>query len=331
VLAHESRQAPSSVKQTRYAQWAFCIAFYRIDDLRKVEKDRDHAVRRRLGFVGYLLDMARSQAGQAPPMCFAAILSLHDAAENFLALACELHDAGRRDTSFLQYFNDLSQKKGIVLTQKRAMGRLNDARVALKHHGTWPSQESVREFVVLTELFLRENCNRAFGFEFDDIDLVDFVVLDQAREHLTEGYVHAKNGELEDAVRHAAIALEFGVRAFADFSRAFGGKFHARPGTSLNGSEDYYVAELARIVEQLDRRVTSMERGIAFLASGVDPVRLQRFQGLAPSVQITMSGEPRSSLVIFGSKERKLSSEDVDFCLSFATEACIELERKRGL
>lgn len=99
---------------------------------------------RRLAFIRYLYQEAVRQSEQPEPMCAASVLAFHDAAELFLVLACEHLDVGKRSMAFLAYWEELSRMiPDDGLTQKKAMSRLNEARVGLKHHGNMPARSAI--------------------------------------------------------------------------------------------------------------------------------------------------------------------------------------------
>lgn len=131
---------------------------------------------RRLAFIRYLYGEAVQQSRLPDPMCATSVLMFHDAAELFLVLACEHKDVGKKTMSFLAYWEELNRKlSGDGLTQKKAMSRLNDARVGLKHHGNMPAGEAITDYQFITTLFFEENTPTVFGVDFGDVSLVTLV------------------------------------------------------------------------------------------------------------------------------------------------------------
>ena len=109
-------------------------------------------------------------------MCAASVLTFHDAAELFLVLACEHTDVGKKDMSFLSYWETLKPKlPDDGLTQKKAMTRLNEARRGLKHQGNQPSREDDQTYRETVTLFFEENTPTVFEVDFHDVSLADLV------------------------------------------------------------------------------------------------------------------------------------------------------------
>lgn len=116
------------------------------------------ATMQRLAFIQSLASMGEYQARQPEPLATLAVLALHDSVELFLHLAAEHVDAqpgqlsNKRMLKFEDYFGiinkAMSQDETIPanrLVHQAAMKRLNDARIALKHHGTPAARQAVEQ------------------------------------------------------------------------------------------------------------------------------------------------------------------------------------------
>jgi hypothetical protein len=107
---------------------------------------------------------------------------MHDAVELFLQLSSEHLNVGTGHPGFMDYWDVLNVKLAPKeLEQKESMRRLNKARVALKHHGTFPSNLDIESFRVSTTNFFQENTPLVFGVALDDISLIEFVNPDSSR------------------------------------------------------------------------------------------------------------------------------------------------------
>lgn len=157
----------------------------------------DHHKMRRLAFVRYLYETAVSQSHAPAPLKCASILTMHDAAELFLQLACEHLNVGAQQPSFMDYWDLLNKKLDSgELAQKESMRRLNKARVALKHSGTLPSDLDVEAFRATATSFLQDNTPLVFGVEFDGVSLAEYVNPESSRTILKEAQDAIAAGEI---------------------------------------------------------------------------------------------------------------------------------------
>ena len=141
---------------------------------------------KRLAFVRYMYQIGEQQAETPLPYGALAVLSFHDSIEWFLLSACEYHtvNASERATAH-QYFDQL-QAKGMNLTGRIALNKINSARNGLKHSLTIPSSISIRDLKVLTKNFLEENTSSLFDVDFGDISMLNMIMSDGVRSSLEE-------------------------------------------------------------------------------------------------------------------------------------------------
>jgi hypothetical protein len=94
----------------------------------------------RLALARYLLKNAETQFKNPQPLCSLSLLSMHDAVEMILDVVAEAANtsiaAGRDFASYWKVLKNGSDP--VHLPLERQMIRLNQARVALKHHGQRP-------------------------------------------------------------------------------------------------------------------------------------------------------------------------------------------------
>src|SRR6266496_2832550 len=119
----------------------------------------DETEMRRLAFARYLFTLGVSQSKAAEPLAPASLLTFHDAVELYLQLASERLNVGKAQPNFMEYWDFINPKLAPEeLPQKESMRRLNKARVALKHHGTFPSKLDVESFRATTASFFEDSC-----------------------------------------------------------------------------------------------------------------------------------------------------------------------------
>jgi hypothetical protein len=173
-------------------------------------------ITKRLAFIKYLYRLGEKQAKQPEPMCWSAILTLHDTLELFLQLIAEHLEINRRrnNVHFMDYWTltepKLRELNKPVLTQKIAMERLNRARVDFKHLGINPSKSSIEDdFCVNTRIFLENNSLSVFDTDLFDISLVDLINCEKAKKYLKKAEKLQSEGNTEDALLNISAAFEY--------------------------------------------------------------------------------------------------------------------------
>ena len=251
----------------------------------------DVGIRRRVAFARQVLGIALRQSRAPEPDSYAALLSMHDAAELFLAAGCSYRNVGRRDMNFADYFKELEAKLGVELAYRMALLRLNAARVVLKHQGIWPNRADLLDFAEVIEAFFVTNCEVVFGFPLRRASLIEYVNPEPAREALQKAESQIEGANLDEAAREVAIAFAYVVshyglrRQLEPSSRAW---------TSLGGLEREH-ADLRRFLEDLEKTVLGIQAHQVVAQLGVAPQEYERFRRSLPYAAISMGGTPRTA------------------------------------
>jgi hypothetical protein len=291
----------------------------------------DEATVRRLAFAKYLYKLAVEQSRAPEPMNAAAVLMLHDAIEFFLQVASEYLNTGANQPNFIDYWEIIGRKLAPeALTQKEAMRRLNKSRVALKHHGTMPSQLDVESFRATATSFFEENTLIVFGAPFGEISLAGFVSPEKARQEIEKALSSLGSGDFEEAINHGALAFRI---AMGDYERRKLNQWIDSPfqfGESFSyGSSD--LSDLrrthertSRLIEKLVTSVQTMQAAMRIVALGIDYRRYARFQLLAPQIGQTLDG----ALHIGRDPTRPPytpTAEDARYVIDFVIDAAIRI------
>lgn len=295
----------------------------------------DHNVVRRLSFIKYLYQTATSQSKAPPPLNCASILTFHDAVELFLQLASEHLNAGAAKPDFMAYWELLNKKLDPRdLEQMESMRRLNKARVALKHHGTFPSDLDVEAFRASTTSFFQDNTPLVFGVALDEVSLVAFVNPESARKKLTEAQEQIQAGDTTSAAINIAVGFKEMIADYENRKRStFGNSpfYFGRQMTFLSsffmglgrGSASDTERKLADFVDQAKESIEAMQNAIKMLSLGLDYRKFSRFQWLTPRVERMADGQ---LMVLGGAGESgKPSQDDARFCLNFVIESALIL------
>ncbi|MDW7670359.1 MAG: hypothetical protein SCK57_03815 [Bacillota bacterium] len=295
----------------------------------------DHTVVKRLAFVKYLYQTAVAQSQAPSPLSCASLLTMHDAVELFLQLASEHLNAGSGHPSFMDYWDILSKKMNEKeLEQKESMRRLNKARVALKHHGTFPSDLDIESFRASGTAFFKDNTQLIFGCSLDDISLIEFVNPESARNKLEEALGLIKKGDTLTALDLIALAF---TEMITDYENRKRGQYQSSPfffGSSMSFLNSFHMGleggsfssserKLGEFIDKVSESIKAMQDAIKMLALGIDYRKYSRFRMLTPHLTQIMGGEWR---VHRRFKEiDKPSEEDARFCLDFSIESALAL------
>jgi hypothetical protein len=294
----------------------------------------------RLAFIKYLYNVAFEQSHRPEPLSSAAILTFHDAIELFLQLASEYLNVGKEQISFMDYWELLSRKlSGDGLTQKEAIRRLNKARVALKHHGTLPSNLDIEAFRASATNFFEENTPIVFGIRFSDVSLIELVHCADAKKNLKDAEEILKKDSIEDAIGKVALAFallidDYKNRKIGQYGRypfSFSSPCSIVTSPSIPAGSDYgseiesFSSEVESTIDDIVDSVEDLQATVEVICLGIDYRRYVKFQLLTPKV--------RKSDGTHEIYRRKVVSrvaptmEDVQFCINFVIESAITLQK----
>lgn len=295
----------------------------------------DYTTVKRLAFIKYLYQTAVSQSKAPAPLSCASLLTMHDAVELFLQLASEHLNTGAAHPGFMDYWDILNRKLDPKeLEQKESMRRLNKARVALKHHGTFPSDLDIESFRASTTSFFQDNTLLVFAVALDDISLIEFVNPESSRQKLKETQDQIQNGDTLAALDNIALAFTEMIADYEDRKRT---QFHSSPfyfGRNMTFLSSFHMRlhggslssperKLGDFVDNVKESIEAMQDAIKMLALGIDYRKYSKFKQLTPHLTRVMSGD----WVIHRRFEEseKPSQEDARFCIDFVIESALAL------
>jgi hypothetical protein len=288
----------------------------------------------RLAFIKYLYDVGVEQSRRAEPFCWVSVLTFHDAAEHFLALASEYFDLGKRlsEIEFMGYWPLLSKKlaeegKG-ELTQKISMEKLNRARVDFKHYGNPPSKSAIEDFRVTMANFFEENTPLLFDIQFSDISLIELVECEAAKNSLKEAEKNLKEKQIEDSLDKVALGF---AQLIDDYESRKTDEFGRSPfffGKAMHFLSSFFMGikgELGEFIDKTKESVEALQEAVKILSLGLDYRRYSRFRLLTPIVLKIPYGKYQIQRIQRGSKGTS-TPEDVRFCIDFIIESAITLQ-----
>lgn len=297
----------------------------------------DPQTMQRLAFIRYLYSTALDQSRKPEPFSALSILSFHDSVELFLQLASEQLNVGRPKLDFLQYWDVIDPALAPNrLAQKESTRRLNNARIALKHHGTLPANLAIEQLGANTTSFFEENTALLFQVVFSEVSLIDLVLIDDVRDKLREAETVLAVDDHETAMVATAVAFaqlldHVEDRYYARYRRSpfwFGDSFEFDKSFFRNRA--FRHSEQDRFEDKLVETIEAMQRAMRILSLGLDYSKYTKFRLLTPAVRRMAIGQYRSHI---GPGLQKSggwppSYESCQFCLNYVVECAVQLQQK---
>ncbi|MFE2469727.1 hypothetical protein [Streptomyces mirabilis] len=286
----------------------------------------------RLAYIRFLYEEGAEYARRPHPLSCTAVLTLHDAVENFLGLAADHHGTNPDPKiQFMQYWSELKTKAQIDLPGKGAMTGLNAARVALKHHGTFASDQTIQGAVRDVLRFFTTATPIVFDVDFDSIDMVDLVTQPEVAQLLRDAQTHADVGDFSMAAAGLSLAFEALLSHYSGRNTrarwkpfAFGRNLDWADRPRLDGREaprDGRLAKLGEIAE-------ATQEAMRAISLGIDYPSLSRFRIITPSVHGYFMGRPR---YVEERSHTLLTAEDYNWARHFVIESALRCSRADGL
>ncbi|MGW6684918.1 hypothetical protein ACWGBO_34385 [[Kitasatospora] papulosa] len=285
-----------------------------------------HTVQR-LAYVRYLYREGIEQSRQPAPLCSRAITSFHDAVENYLGVVTQhLRIDVNKAPEFIAYWALIREK--FELPKKDSMKRLNDARVALKHNGTFPSEHQIEQARQTLDDFFATVTPKVFGVDFDSIDMVDLLTQPEVVRLVREAQTHADIGDYPMAMAGLVLAFDALLDHYARWERPMAGESPFKFGSPL------YLMDAPRIdgasshantrLKKLSDFATSAQRALQAISLGIDYPSLARFRIISPPVYGYADGSQR---FVNLNSVQALTAEDYDWASHFVIESGLRASR----
>ncbi|WP_433355579.1 hypothetical protein ACQP25_17110 [Microtetraspora malaysiensis] len=260
------------------------------------------------------------------PLSATALLSFHDAVENFLGLAADhLQVKVNSKINFMEYWGRIKDETDLDLPGKTSMNRLNDARVGLKHHGNFPSPQTIEQSRDAVRNFFTGATRMVFSADFDTIDMVDLVTQAKIAQLLREAQTHADIGDYIQAMAGLYLALEALLDHYAHGPGThswYSSRFSFGPAlrNSMFDSLHYGRDGIEQRLTDLSSVAREIQEAMRVVALGIDFPSYVRFQVLAPTVHGYMNGSYRYSVT---KSVESLTADDYSWARNFVIEAAL--------
>jgi hypothetical protein len=286
----------------------------------------------RLALIRLLYLQGLEQSRLPQPVVYSSVLTFHDTVELFLGLTADRLSANLpANLPFMKYWDELHPNKlgnrGVDLSGRGGMDRLNRLRNGFKHAGTLPGLPAIEQARAEVTSFLEDSTPKVFGISFGDIDMADVVPQQDIRDKLKAAAAKNSSG---DRIEAMALLVEA-------FNEVFGTRVRPGPfrGTPFSFGQDIRFpldetsirrifskidqhgalgsSALARQLHQVTQATQAIQAGIRVLALGIDYAKYQRFQTITPHVSMTLDGKSHRTYAPTYAPR----SEDFDSCYQF--------------
>lgn len=294
-------------------------------------KPPDKHVMERLAFIRYMYDLGVEQAAKPEPHSWTAVLTFQDAVELFLGLAASHLEADpRRDTTFLAYWKLIDEKiENGRLPYSGKMGKLNDARVAFKHHGNPPSPNTIEQCRRDVDAFFEVATPIIFGSTFDSINLIDIVPCKRIIPYLLLADKQASAGEIKLAMGWLLIGFEELILHYTSpgqsviGSLSFGGNV-----ASMAVPHDTGNDEVETVLDGLVESVGELQEAMQIVSLGINYADYSRLYVTAPKIRREEEGRfymyPRT-------RDASLTPSDYAWARNFVIGSAFTASRADGL
>lgn len=271
-------------------------------------------IRKRVLYAKYLL--SRSRNAQAEPNELGVAISLllmHDAVE-MLMLAVADHLQLSQNWNFMEFWAKVKESGRSEPSHRIPMGQLNSLRVGLKHKGSLPHSQTVRDLLPRVESFC-EDLTRTYldGLVFADVSLADLVVDEEVRKMLLEARQAYTAGESEDAF----VGLR---RAFDQLYRSVSHEVPLiKEPPSIRIPASQIPSGLRHGLNTFQAAIAQSAQTLNVLMMGIDPIKYRFFVGHTPHISYSTSGVYQA--VLTGT----YSNAVFETCFDFVVEASMRI------
>lgn len=271
-------------------------------------------IRKRLLYAKYLISRGRDAQNEQHDLSLAvSLLLMHDAAEMMmLAVVDHLQASLPKKWDFMDLWTAI--KKGNEdPPQRNTMESMNKMRVALKHNGVLPHEQTVRDLLPKLEAFCEDVSAKYLDINFTELSLADLVVRDDVRTALIE----ARNLLHTDNRAEAFVRLKV---AFDLLNRPLEREVPLIP--ELSQLSTHFPKDVRRLIEPYEKSLQQVIKSVNLLTLGVDPIRYRHFARTVPAISWTLSDNYQA---LVWKNYGDVSDEVFEECFNFVVDASMRL------
>ena len=240
---------------------------------------------KRLLYAKYLLSRARAAQTEQNELGIAvSLLLMHDASELLMLAILDHLGSSSVNWKFMDFWEKAKLKSGKEPGHKIPMSRLNDLRVSLKHKGTLPRAQDVRDLTPRVETFCEETTKQLLDLDFSELSLAVLIADANVRSTLQDAEKALKAGDKNSAYVNVRVAFEKLRRLMTSDVALI-----SKP-RGIKVPKGTLPKETYQTLLNLQGVVFDLAGTVNMLMIGIDPVKYRFLLANTPAVSLTLSG-----------------------------------------
>lgn len=301
---------------------------------------------KRLAYIKLLYRIGVEQSKQAEAIAFSSVLTIHDAIDWFMTLAClknsiteaqklaaliakDAKRKGKTNVYLMDYFTILSSLK-----HEADVNNINSLRNNLKHKFILPSQSGISETVNTARAFFEDNTKAIFSLDFHDISIIDLISSKEIKRLLINAVDFQNKNDTESCVMEISkayyelwqIDVEF-IRSRKQFSYI---DIYSIPHLQIPQLGDKPEIQMLKlyidsIINAYNKNFQELNDSMKIFALGIEYRKLLKFKSLIPPTSIK-----DSSGVYHVTKLNNLNTiteDDLTFAIEFLVDCTLHVEK----
>lgn len=303
---------------------------------------------KRLAYIKLFYRIGVEQSKQAEALAFTCVLTIHDAIDWFMNLACLTNSIteaqklaaivakdskrkGKTNVYLMDYFTILTGLK-----HEADVNNINTLRNNLKHKFILPSQLGISETVNTARIFFEDNTKVIFSLNFDEISVVDLISSKEIKQLLTNAVEFQNKKEIENCVKEISkayyelwqIDVNY-IRSKKQFSYI---DIYSIPHLQIPQLEDKPEIQMLKsyidsIINAYNRNFQELNDSMKVFALGIEYRKFLKFKSLIPSTSIKDSNG-----IYHVTKPNNLdniTNNDLTFAIDFLVDCTLHVEKFR--
>jgi hypothetical protein len=301
---------------------------------------------KRLAYIKFLFKVGVDQSKQPGVIAYTAILSIHDAIDWFMNLACienkitetnklsaitakDPKRKGKTNVYLTDYFTILPALKYEV-----EVNSINTLRNNLKHKFILPSQLAITESINSAKEFFEENTKIIFSLDFNGVSVIDLIGFEPIKILLKQAIVFQIKNEVENCISEISkayyelwqIDMDF-IRDKKQFSYIdiYGNPYLQIP--QLEGKPELQILKgyIDSLITTYNKNFQELNDSMKIFALGIDYRKYLKLKSFLPSTSI--KDKNGNYQVTKPRNVESITNEDLTFAIDFVINCALEIQR----
>ena len=309
---------------------------------------------RRLAYIKYLYKTGTDQSTQSETIAYTSILTIHDAIDWFMTLAClkrsitesmklsaiiakDPKRKGKTNIYLMDYFAILND-----LVLEAQVSNINTLRNNLKHKFILPSKIGIQESVNIARLFFEENTKIIFGLNFTDISLLDLInyksvrtLLVNAEDLINQNFKDKAVAEIAKAfyeLLHVDDIYKEDKKIYFNAEKLGKSRFNKTITPAFKGLgkgwEAHKTAErfdqyISDTITLYNRNFEKIQESLSVISLGIDYRKYLKFKYITPQIEKMDNGK----WIEYSTRNiENITLEDIQFMKDFIFECSLKLQ-----